>query len=241
MSSLKGNSIIEIIRREDDNRGDSPLYLTRIISTAMRKGHRHEDVWSALCDYFSLPENHRPWSDWTSVDSREEIRLRLRVLLHTTELDPSLNGFIRFFFRASDPVLYQLSAQILGRELSVNGELRDYFESYCKKRSVDAVGSIPLKNLRARRRILLVIVSATSAGNYKHPVLPVAEESYEDLIDSDISILFSAASILIESGDDRVREYITSLLKKRFDDERPIRDRNLVRNAGILLHKLSGT
>lgn len=241
MNSLKGNTIGEIIHREKRAGDDSALNLTQIISAAMRRGHRHEDVWRALCDYFSLPENHREWSDWTSIDNREEIRLRLRVLLHSNEIDPALNGFIRFFFRASDPVLYQLSAQILGRELSGNPELRDYFETYCKKRGVDSSGTIPLNKLRTRRRVLLVIVSAIASGNYSHPQLPVAEERYDDLTDSDVSILFSAASILIESGDDRVREYITSLLQKRFDDERPIRDRNLVRNAGILLLKLSGT
>jgi hypothetical protein len=234
------DTIQSILKAELNLEGKSGPMLTEILSKGQRAGYHRMEIWSALLKTFSEPERQQPWSEWTRLNDREEIRLRLKVLLQVGQADASLDDFITFFFRASDPVLYQLSAVVLGREMNVRPELRDYFAAYCSKRGVKAGEPVRLNNQRNRRRILLTMCASAAFGDSGEAVsFALYEHPYSELTDSDISILFSSVSLLMEhERGGNATEYVKTLLRNRFEDDRKIRDRNLVRNTGILLHRL---
>ncbi len=241
MTSREKNfsNLQELIQLNPQTDKESGLLLRSILSAGRKKGvHRHE-LWKTILEYFNVKENQKKWSDWKSLDDREEIRLRLKVLQHVSVLDGSLTGFIRFFFRASDPVLYQLAAKVLGREMKNFPELKEYLAEYCKKRNIPADQSIRLNNQRSRRRVLLVRSAAYSDdNNISEASFPLPFQDVSELSDSDISILFAACSLLLQAGRKECREYAEKILNERFDSKREIRDRNLVRNAGILIGQL---
>jgi hypothetical protein len=56
------------------------------------------------------PSVEAAWRTWTDVREREELRVRLHVLGRVRRLEPGLHEFLLFFFRASDPALYQPAA-----------------------------------------------------------------------------------------------------------------------------------
>ncbi|MCC5907686.1 MAG: hypothetical protein JJU13_15845 [Balneolaceae bacterium] len=230
--------ITEFILSEMDNSDSSGVYVTRILSKGQKQGFHRKEIWTEVVSLFSDKGAQKSWGNWASLSDREEIRLRLKVLNETSTLDESLTDFILFFFRASDPVLYQLSSIVLGREMENNSRLNTYFEQYCKKRNIPADTSVRLNNQRSRRRALLVRASwLINRSNGSDP-FPLDIEEVSGLSDSDISITFLSCSLLLEGGQPRCREYAVKLLKHRFSDQKPIRDRNLVRNAGILIVRL---
>jgi hypothetical protein len=228
-----------ILDQELNRAGDSGPLLTDILSRGQRAGYHRMEIWEAIIAVFGKAEQQQRWQNWTRLDDREEIRLRLKVLLHCGSTDPVLNNFITFFFRASDPVLYQLSAVIIGRELNRHQDLKDYFHSYCSKRGADPSVPVKLNGQRTRRRILLVQCAA-AAWSEDEPgkdfIMP--EQPFDVLNDSDISILFSAASMLLSHNrGESSAEYVKQLLRRRYEFDRPVRDRNLIRNTGILMQR----
>ncbi len=100
--------------------------LTGILNAGLRIGYHRQDLWNHIVALSADTAIQRKWSHWAAVNDREEIRLRLKVLRETDILDESLVEFVLFFFRASDPVLYQLSAMVLGREMENHPALKEY-------------------------------------------------------------------------------------------------------------------
>jgi hypothetical protein len=237
---VKSGGIRSLLKAEIDKvRPTGPL-LTVILSTGQRAGFHRLDLWDAIISSFRDTASQKLWANWTDLDDREEIRLRLKVLIQTERVDESLNDFVTFFFRASDPVLYQLSAVILGREINRQADLKKYFENYTGKRGVKPNEPVKLNGQRSRRRILLArCASVAFSDKSSKTESPVFEQPFKDLTDSDLSIIFSSISLLIEHGAGEGHiEYVSKLVKLRFETDRLIRDRNLIRNTGILLERL---
>ncbi|TVQ05509.1 MAG: hypothetical protein EA359_03025 [Balneolaceae bacterium] len=213
--------------------------LTDILIAGLRKGYHRKDLWRQIVSLSADTAIQRKWSHWAAVNDREEIRLRLKVLRETDILDDSLVEFVLFFFRASDPVLYQLSAIVVGREMENHPALKEYLLRYCKHRNISLDEPVRLNNQRSRRRVLLVMASrlANDSDGRSFP-FPVDMSTSADLIDADISILFLSCSLILEGGWPDCSEYAASLFNDRFTMKRHIRDRSLVRNAGILMEHL---
>lgn len=141
------------------------------------------------------------WASWSGVRDREELRLRLEVLRFGTKIDAGLTGFLMFFFRASDPALYQAAALTVGTHYHACPELRTAVDHYIRGRSLDPAKPIALNGQRSRRRILLARTAAACA----HPDTTVAppfalaawRERRHDL--SDASALLLAAETCLRS------------------------------------------
>jgi hypothetical protein len=155
----------EYIRTELEQSKPGGALLTRILANGQKQGFHRKDLWPELISRFGEKDIQKSWSDWASLNDREEIRLRLKVLNETDTLDESLVDFILFFFRASDPVLYQLSSIVMGRELDHYPRLKSYFLDYCRKRDIPADAPVRLNNQRSRRRVLLVRASWLVGGS----------------------------------------------------------------------------
>lgn len=229
----------DFVRSFFESGNQLPALLTDILQEGLKNGYHKPELWKNIAALSSDTAVLRSWSEWASVNDREEIRLRLKVLSETGSMDESLVDFILFFFRASDPVLYQLSAIILGQQMENYQALKEYFVRYCKDRNISPDVPVHLNNQRSRRRVLLVLASKLASGNgaFEYP-FPFGMDSFTDMSDADISILFLCCSIILEGGWPDCREYSSALIKHRFTIARPVRDRNLVRNAGILMTQL---
>lgn len=235
MKSNKFNSSnsIEQIIENDLKINQGFCSLTGILRECQKQGIEYPKAWGGLKVYFEIPENQLKWTDWKLHIEREEIRLRLKLLQETSSLHESLVSFITFFFRASDPILYQLSAVIMGHWLNEFPELKSYFDTYCKLRNVHQNTPIKLNNTRTKRRILLVLCAAHL--NNPKAELPFDIESNQSFSDSDLSILLLACSILTDAGNVTAYDIGQSLITKRYKSESTIQDKRLVRNTVRLL------
>lgn len=239
MKSQDQKDILSLIQSEAQNKRDEGFYIRSVLSAGQKRGLHRNDLWKLILEYFNTAENQKAWSDWENLNDREEIRLRLKILQQVGELDASLTGFIQFFFRASDPILYQLSAKVMGREMGRFHELREYFQNYCVKRNVSVIEPIKLNNQRIRRRILLVLsASFLDKENNKTAPLPLAFQDSSGLSDPDLSILLISCGLLLQAGRHDCVDYAVQILENRFKSAAPIKDRNLIRNAGILIDQL---
>jgi hypothetical protein len=119
---------------------DSPqaFSVRKIIRNAVSHGHVRQEVKRILGETCSKPEIQKLWSRWSIIEDREELRLRMELIRHFSRIIPELHDFIKFFFRASDPVMYQAAACTLGSKLENHSELMDYFAGYMKRWSVPA-------------------------------------------------------------------------------------------------------
>lgn len=94
-------------------------------------------------------EVQQAWAEWTAVTDRDELRLRLEVLQQVETLDPSLHAFVQFFFRASDPVLYQTAAVTVGTHLDRHPDLETYLQQFAKEHSVPSIVDRLLREARS--------------------------------------------------------------------------------------------
>lgn len=228
---------IQLIIDNELKKNNGTCTVLGLLAQGQKSGIAFQRLWSGLKDFFSNPDNQNKWTDWKSLDEREEIRLRLKILRETGVLHDSMVAFVIFFFRASDALLYQLSAIIMGRQLNEKPELGKYFNAYCKHRNISTDAPVRLNNNRTRRRILLVLCA--SSKNHPQNNLPFEYEAGQPLTDADFSILFLACSLLMEAGSQNGIPVSKELLKLRFTAGKMIQDKRLVRNAGLLLVQLS--
>jgi hypothetical protein len=105
----------------------------------------------------SLNKVQRTWVNWERVNDREELRQRLIALGNVGTLIPELYPFLVFFFRASDPSMYQAAAISMGKQINCHSEFKSFLVNYSKERKIDfSGGELVLNNIRSSRRILLV-------------------------------------------------------------------------------------
>ncbi len=101
---------------------------------------------------------HRAWSDWREEGDREELRIRLEALGELDALTEPLADFVLFFFRASDPTMYQAAAVAAGRHAGRDPRVDRYVEEYATSRGVDLSGPVSFNGTRSRRRLFLFLV-----------------------------------------------------------------------------------
>lgn len=153
---------------------------------------------AVLC---TADEVQRAWAQWTAVTDREELRLRLEVLRQVDILDPSLNPFVLFFFRASDPVLYQAAARVLGTHLESNPELEDFLRAFAEEHSVQLDRPIPLIGERSHRRLLITQAARRAGGATETSVLATDDpDTYLAASILDLNAVLVATHVLVESG-----------------------------------------
>jgi len=144
----------------------------------------------------------KEWSPWTEVDDREELRHRLEELSRSPRLLPEHHDFVRFFFRASDPVLYPLAAMTLGRHASDHPELADWLERYAAARGIALADPVPLVGIRSHRRLLIALAARRAA----HPAIqegalwPLPSELPRNR-PADLAIYLRALAILVAGRD----------------------------------------
>ncbi len=222
--------------------------LTKIISETSELGFPLPEIKQVLFKTCDSPAIQQAWSKWNEVNDREEIRLRLQAILGFKTFDNSLVPFVLFFFRASDPVVYQTAAQIAGKWLHVDRDLQKYIAQYAKLKKVDLNEPIQFNGQRARRRLLITLAEHYAVHG---PSLDldgnIFSLSYTLDVDSlikklpqsqlDISILMLTLSILYKHGDNKARELSKILLQLPQSDTFSIQswDRNIIRIWGILL------
>ena len=189
-------------------------------------------------------EVQKKWSNWSTVTDREEVRLRLMAINSFDRIDPSLVPFVLFYFRASDSVLYQTAAQIVGKNLPGQPEIGKYISAYLKERKIDPSKPVELNGLRNRRRVLILF-----AACYKHndpeiklngepvtlapPLSGVALDQIPLKNRLDHSALMLAGSLLVGSDKGFDEKTINHLL----DLPDTVSDRNVIRNWGFLLNE----
>ena len=226
--------------------------LIAIISKAAENGHAVPDVKRELfllCDH---PEIQKAWGNWETITNREEIRLRLQAILAAGSMDSSLVPFVLFFFRASDPVVYQTAARIVGKWLYSEKEFQNYINNYVSLKKVDPEKTIVLNSQRARRRLLVAFAEHYGAhgpgleiGNrtirIAYPVKPFdpGEVNPSSL---DFSVILLALAILEQHGaadsTKIARDTISAL--PDIAHSSGARDRNTIRTWGMLLAAYRG-
>ena len=139
------------------------------------------------------------WRDWESVRSRSEILLRLEMLCRVGSVDPALDAFLFFFFRSSDPSLYQAAALALGRHIPAHTTLAEEFDRYVHGRGGDHSDLLRVLGSRFARRILLTrcrLPGARVGGG----LLPSPERLGPDLSGADLAVLLLAADWIVRDG-----------------------------------------
>ena len=221
----------------------------KIIRNAVSRGYVRKEVKRILGESCSKPEIQQLWSQWSIIEDREELRLRMELIRHFSSIIPELHDFIKFFFRASDPVMYQAAAYTLGTKLENHPELMDYFTGYLKRWSVQSDKPVELNGDRSRRRILITIAAYQAERNpsqseptFAFPLQLETGSRAEELDSSDLNVTLIATGILLDSKTDfpGLTDYatllITNILKKGIKSS----ERNLVRNWGFVISRLKG-
>jgi len=186
----------------------------------------------------------KKWSNWSTVTDREEVRLRLLAINSFEKIDPALVPFVLFYFRASDSVLYQTAAQIVGKHLTEQPEIQNYIAAYLRERKIDPARPVELNGQRNRRRLLILFAACYK---YKGPQIELDGKSLTiapplDGISSgelssknrlDYSAIMLAGSLLTGMAQGLDEKVIKNLLKM----PDTVSDRNIIRNWGLLLNE----
>ena len=226
--------------------------LTAIISHAAENGLSIPDVKKELFSICDAPDIQKAWANWETVTNREEIRLRLQAILSAGSMDSSLAPFVLFFFRASDPVVYQTAARIVGKWLHSEKEFQKYIHQYCSLKKVDPEQPISLNGQRARRRLLIAFAEhygAHGSGlelsgnslNLAYPVKPL-DDTNKSPVSLDFSVVMLTLSILEDHGNSKSTPIAKDLLSKLTENinNNGTRDRNVIRTWGMLLTAYHG-
>lgn len=144
----------------------------RLIKFLMRKGHTRDRALDRLKPFVELRSVQESWADWQTVEARRELRLRLILLETADRIDPSLCPFLEFFFKASDPSLYQTACLAVGKHLPAHGELESLLSEYAHTRGINLGEPIVLNGRRSRRRVLLVLASLVQNHSRDVPHVP---------------------------------------------------------------------
>ncbi|MCC5833669.1 MAG: hypothetical protein JJU20_02960 [Opitutales bacterium] len=136
---------------------------------------------------------------------------------------------IQFYFRASDPALYQAACIAAGRHLLADPELYRFCEAYAHTREQSLTEPISFRGERARRRLLLLLASAMRSqdeGTQPHPELadvvlpavPFDEASFRGDLPpnaADASLVLAAVQLLAASPASirRVKESLPLMVK----------------------------
>lgn len=173
------------------------------------RGHRRR----LLARFCQLPSVQRRWAAWTDVTDREELRLRLELIGRFERLEPSLADFLLFYFRASDPGVYQPAAIAVGRHAGRQPELEEAVVGYASRRGLAPDGAVPLVGRRGHRRVLLARVAAAclpeeeagggdsgAAGRFVNPLAVEAPRPDPDE-DADWAAYLLALILCVESDD----------------------------------------
>jgi len=174
--------------------------VSTLVGLADAEGERQKArLLPAIAAHCETPAVQQAWADWGDVTDREELRLRLEVLRHLDTLDPSLHEFLLFFFRASDPVLYQSAARALGRHLGSHPDLEAYVQQFAEKHSIRLDAPIPLDGERSHRRLLIAQAAHRAAGAAETPVLATDDpDRYFDETPLDLNAVLVATRVLLE-------------------------------------------
>ncbi len=221
-----------------------------IISNAAENGYAVVNTREKLFELCGTEEIQKAWSNWQELSDREEIRLRLQAIYNSGLFHTSLTPFILFFFRASDPVTYQIAARIVGKWVHSNRELQNYIHQYLSVKKVDLSEPIFLNGQRSLRRLLIVLSehaahhgeSLTLAEEVKKIALPVQTGQFSNSLPSsqfDRSVYMLSTSLLSETYQDKLLGIARELLKLPTETSFELQswDRNIIRNWGILLSK----
>lgn len=171
------------------------------------------------------------------VNAQSQAENRGSALEHLQRLQASTPGDleaedrsrIQFYFRASDPALYQAACIAAGRHLLADPELFRFCEAYAHTREQSLTEPIRFRGERARRRLLLLLASAMRSqdeGTQAHPELakvvlpavPFDEASFRGDLPpnaADASLVLAAVQLLAASpaSKQRVKESLPLLLK----------------------------
>lgn len=149
--------------------------------------------------------------DWQMLVDRAQIRKRLEDLADSERLDGADIAFLLFYFRASDPELYQAAALTAGRHLLRSPELHRELSRYAESRGATLTQPVSFIGQRSMRRLVLVQASALASrcppipalADIGLPELPFATEPGADGptpvlpdADADLSNLLLAVSVL---------------------------------------------
>jgi len=174
--------------------------VSALLALAGAEGERQTArLLPAIAVHCEASSVQQAWAEWGAVTDREELRLRLEVLRHLDTLDPSLHEFLLFFFRASDPVLYQSAARALGTHLGSHPDLEAYVQQFAEEHSIRLDAPIPLNGERSHRRLLIAQAAHRAAGAAETPVLATNDpDRYFDETPLDLNAVLLATRILLE-------------------------------------------
>lgn len=194
--------------------------------------------------------DHGTWKNWTGIQDRETLRRMLEFLGKAHTLEESQESFLYFFFRSSDPLLYQTAALAMGRHLGTSRKLLDSFKKFCAFRSVDPTQPVSLSGQRSHRRILLALCAAAvaerSAWAPEALALTEAPAAFEDpgfgrSNSSDLATYLLALSYLVGNGYRRpgFRDHADKVLQTMAADTGLALDRVTTQRWGLLLQARS--
>ena len=108
---------------------------------------------AAWCDCSSIKKQ---WAQWQNTSNREEIKLRLEIIKYFGSLNQGLIDFLFFYFRSSDPAVYQTAAETAGYLYEAVPELTAKIDQYVTYNSQTILSVVHLQNARSLRRIIIV-------------------------------------------------------------------------------------
>lgn len=180
---------------------EGPSVATLLAQAAEGEEQRSlRSLFPAVAARCETPAVQKAWADWTAVTDREEIRLRLEAMSRFEALDPALHPCVLFFFRASDPPLYQLAARVLGTHLDANADLRSYLDRFAANRDVDPKAPISLTGKRSRRRLLIALAAHRAAGGTAPVLDTTAPTTYLTLSPPDLNAVLAATRMIVEDA-----------------------------------------
>ena len=189
------------INREAKTRAGGPSLIEALKILGALSEHMQDAGLQAIAPLCGNDTVQQAWSTWSHETDREELRLRLECLQHVETVSASLNDLLFFFFRSSDPVLYQAAARVIGRHLHADTERWQRVQHYAQAQSIALDQPVQLNGRRARRRVLVM-----AAAHHARATPPMEDIAYPVELDSphgyvkheaaDVRVLLQAMHIL---------------------------------------------
>lgn len=232
----------------DGSAGEMPS-VRSLIARCEAAGVDREGAKRAVAELIARDEVCEAWSDWTAVNDRDEIRLRLEVIARSDSWSERLAPFVIFFFRASVADLYQPAAVALGRHLHRSERLRSYIAGYSKDRGVAIDKPVKLGGGRTQRRVLIMLCAARGMpdAGLGLPSMPLRTEGdgrRAELPESaaDLAVTLQAIGVLVDGspGDDVVRAIAEDALDRTPAVSPGQAGRTVLQRYGGLLARLPG-
>ncbi|MES3630460.1 MAG: hypothetical protein PPP56_09875 [Longimonas sp.] len=188
------------------------------------------------------------WSIWDEKTSRQEIQLRLACIAHFHNVHACLDDLLFFFFRASDPTLYQAAARALGRHIHAETERWRWLQRYAAQHNVPLDEPVPLQGQRARRRVLMLSAShharsAPPLPDLAYPVHLSTPASYLTRAPADVRVTLQAMHMLAAEHQGRATRWKQAaqvLVRGIAEGKGPFPDALLVRPWAALEATLFG-